>query len=169
MKDCRSLTIAALCLTLLAACGYRLAGSGRLPGDVSTIAVSVLTNRTALSGLESIVTNALVDEFTRRRQNLLVDADRADAVLTGSIDALATETVARSGTLTALQRRMVITASLVLKNRNGLVLWEQQITAEETYTVDALRPETDRNLRLASAQAAQRLAEYAYARLTDTF
>lgn len=165
----RCLPVVLVCLTLLASCGYRLSGSGRLPGDANTIGISVLTNRTALSGLETTVTNALVDEFTRRQQNLVVEASRADAVLGGTIDALSTETVARRSTLTAVERRMVITASLVLKNQKGVVLWTHRITASQTYAVDTSRPETDRNLRMASARVAQRLAEFAYARLTAAF
>jgi outer membrane lipopolysaccharide assembly protein LptE/RlpB len=157
-------------LLLPVSCGYHLSGTGKLPGDVQTIGVSVLTNRTALSGLETIVTGALVDELTRRRQDLVVSADQSDAVLTGTIDALRTETLTRSSTLTAVERRMTITASFILKDRTGKVLWRgQRLTADQAYTVDNLRAETDRNLRVASTLVAQRLAEYVYERLTDAF
>jgi outer membrane lipopolysaccharide assembly protein LptE/RlpB len=169
MKGYRYLPVLTVCLTLLTACGYHLAGNGRLPGGAETIGINILANRTALSGLETIVTNALVDEFTRRRQNFVVGPGRAEVELSGSIDALSTETVARSSTLTAVERRMVITASLVVKNRRGTVLWSHQISANQTYTVDASQQETNQNLRLAAAKVAQRLAEYAYERVTEDF
>jgi outer membrane lipopolysaccharide assembly protein LptE/RlpB len=167
VKGYRYLPVMMMCL-LLTACGYHLAGNGRLPGGADTIGIRVLANRTALSGLEATVTNALVDEFTRRQQNFVVAPDRAEVVLSGSVDSLSTATVARSSTLTAVERRMVITASLVLKNRSGAVLWSHQISANQTYTV-ASQQETNQNLRLAAAKVAQRLAEYAYERLTQDF
>ncbi|MFZ1983062.1 MAG: LptE family protein [Desulfatitalea sp.] len=155
---------------LLCGCGYQLAGKGELPGKVDTIAVSMLANRSAESGLETKVTNALIDELTRRRQGLVVATDRADAVLSGTIDALSATTVARSGTLTAAERKVVITVSLTLKDRKGEVLWQGQgLTAEQAYPVADTKPRTEANRRAAMAQVAQRLAEYAYERLTDSF
>jgi hypothetical protein len=156
---------------LIVSCGYRVGGGagGALPGDIATIGVSVVGNRTALSGLEAIVTNALVDEFTRRRPNMVTDAQSADAVLTGSIDSISTGTVARRGTLTALERRMVLTVSLILRDRKGQTLWTQTLTAQETYFVNDQASQTDTNLRMAAALAARRLGEYAYERLTDAF
>lgn len=166
---CRCLPVMMVGLTLLAGCGYQLSGRGRLPGGADTIGIRMLANRTALSGLEATVTNALVDEFTRRRENFVVAPDRAEAVLSGTIVSLSTTTVARSSTLTAVERRMYITVALVLKNRSGAVLWSHSITANQIYSVDASLTETDSNLRMAAAKVSQRLAEYAYERLTNRF
>jgi outer membrane lipopolysaccharide assembly protein LptE/RlpB len=154
---------------LMVACGYRIAGREKLPDEIATVGVSVLNNRTGLSGLEAVVSNALVDEFTRRRPSLVVDAQRADAVLTGSIESLTTSTVARRDTLTALERRMVITVSLVLRNKKGEILWRQRISANEIYLVYDGQSETEMSLRVAAAAVARRLGEYAYERLTDAF
>lgn len=154
----------------LVACGYQLAGSGELPGGINTIAVSVLKNRTGQSGLETEVTNALIDELTRRRQDLVVSADRADAILSGSIDSLSTEALTRTGALTASERRLVITASLTLKDRNGEILWQRSsLRAEQAYAVTSDRFISDRNRLLAIGEVSRRLAEYTYERLTDTF
>jgi outer membrane lipopolysaccharide assembly protein LptE/RlpB len=171
IKGWRILLLAGLVLASLpCGCGYQLAGKGELPGKVDTIAVSMLANRTAESGLETKVTNALIDELTRRRQDLVVSTERADAVLSGTIDALSATTVARSGTLTAAERKVVITVSLTLKDRKGGVLWQgQRLTAEQAYPVADTKPHTETNRRAAIAQVAQRLAEYAYERLTDSF
>ena len=168
IKFCRCFMFVMLGLVMIS-CGYRVASREQLPGGISTIGVAVLNNRTGLSGLEAVVSNALVDEFTRRRPNFVVDAQRADAVLSGSIDSLANETVARRGTLTALERRMTITVSLVLRNPKGETLWAQTITAQETYGVRDHQAETEMNLRLAAAIVARRLGEYTYERLTDAF
>jgi outer membrane lipopolysaccharide assembly protein LptE/RlpB len=155
---------------LLTGCGYQLAGSGELPGEVATIAIPMLANRTAESGLEAVMTNALIDELSRRRQNLVVSEERADAVLRGTISGLGTETLSRSATLTAVERRLVITAELTLTDRNGNVLWQdRQLRAEQAYAVAGTKAGTETNRRLAIGQVAQRLAEYVYERLTDAF
>ncbi len=159
-----------LSIFLLTGCGYRLAGSGQLPGDVKTIAVQVFTNRTAESGLETTVTNAVIDELTRRRQDLVVEVGEAEGILSGTIGRLTTATVSRSGTLTALERKVVVTASFVLKDPNGKTLWQRgAVSAEQAYAVEDSKSATDMNRRLAIGLAAQRLAESFYVSLTDSF
>ncbi|MBI5062151.1 MAG: LptE family protein [Desulfatitalea sp.] len=155
---------------LLAGCGYRMAGPGELPGKANTVAVTMLVNRSGESGLEAKVTNALLDEITRRRQDLVVSVEQADAILTGTIDNLSTQTAARSGTLTATERKVVITVSLTLKDRGGEVLWQgARLTAEQAFLVADTKPQTESNRRAAMNEVAKRLAEYAYERLTDNF
>lgn len=159
-----------LCFSLMAGCGYRLAGSGKLPGNINTMAVQLLKNRTAESGLETTVTNAVIDELTRRRQDLVVETGRAEGILSGTISRLTTQTVARSGTLSALERKAVLSASFVLKDPKGIVLWQRgTISAEQAYVVEDSKSATDMNKRLATGLAAQRLAESLYESLTDSF
>ena len=133
-------------------------------------AVTMLVNRSGESGLEAKVTNALLDEITRRRQDLVVSVEQADAILSGTIDNLSTQTAARSGTLTATERKVVITVSLTLKDRNGEVLWQgARLVAEQAFPVADTKPQTESNRRAAMNEVAKRLAEYAYERLTDNF
>jgi len=58
-----------LCLFCLTACGYRFAGSGSFPGDVEYVFIEVIENRTSKIGVERIVTNQLIFEFSRQREN----------------------------------------------------------------------------------------------------
>jgi outer membrane lipopolysaccharide assembly protein LptE/RlpB len=160
----------ALCLSVLLACGYQLAGSGELPKGVNTIAVQVLANHTAESGLETTITNAVIDELTRRRQDLVVGVERADGILSGTINRLTTSTSARSDLLTAVERRLIVTVSFVLKDPSGKVLWQgRQLSAEQAYAVGESKAATEMNRRLAIGIVAQRLAEYLFERLTDSF
>ncbi len=152
------------------ACGYSFVGSGDLPGGIETIAVSVLENRTGETGIEITVTNALIDELTRRHQDMVVDRAEADAVLSGTINALSSSTVTRTSLLNAVERRLVIVASLTLKSADGTLLWERSnLRVEQDYAVGDIQAETSAERRAAINQAAQRLAEYAYERLTDSF
>jgi outer membrane lipopolysaccharide assembly protein LptE/RlpB len=154
----------------VAGCGYHMAGPGELPGKAKSVAVTMLVNRSGESGLEAKVTNALLDEITRRRQDLVVSEGQADVILSGTIDKLSTQTAARKGTLTASERMVVITVSLVLKSRTGEVLWQgSHLTAEQAFPVADTKPQTESNRRAALDEVAKRLAEYAYERLTDNF
>jgi hypothetical protein len=111
-----------------------------------------------------------LDEITRRRQDLVVSESQADAILSGTIDKIYTQTASRTGTLTASERKVVIVVSLVLKDRGGEVIWQgQRLTAEQAFPVGDTKPQTESNRRAALNQVAQRLAEYAYERLTDNF
>lgn len=163
-------TLLVLSVCLLTACGYSLAGPGQLPGGVQTIAVEVFTNRSAESGLETTLTNAVIDEMTRRRQDLVVGLNEADAVLSGTIDRLSTATLSRGGTLTAVERRVIMAASFVLKDRGGKVVWQASgLSAEQAYPVGDSKAATDLNKRLAIGRVSERLAEYLFERLTGAF
>ncbi len=165
-----ALLMAVAWIIAVASCGYTLSGSGQLPGGVNTVAVKMLVNQTAESGLEIVITNYLINEFTRRRANLVAPAASADAVLTGTINSLSSTTVARSGALTAVERLLVVSVSLTLVDRSGKVLWVgPQLSAEYAYAVAQSKSRTETNRRQAIARVSQRLAEYAYERLTDVF
>lgn len=158
-------------LTLVAACGYRMAGSGELPGGVKTLAVHVFNNRTAETGLEATVTNALIAELNRRRKNAVVETDKAQAVLTGTVQSLGKETIARSSSQTASERRVTVTVSLALTRADGRVIWERSgIRAEQAYAVDdSDKTATETRLRSALDDLSQRLAEEVVRQLTMDF
>lgn len=163
--------LALLATGLLTACGYQLAGRGELPGNTRTIAVRMLENRSSESGVEALVTNALVNELNRRRRGSVVSLDQADAVLAGTIESISKDTLARSGINTATQRRVYGTISLTLTDRSGHVLWKRSgLSAEQAYTVvDSNKSATEFNRRQAISMLAERIAENVYRRLTDNF
>jgi hypothetical protein len=134
------------------------------------MAITVLGNRTAHSFLQSTITNALVDEFSRRRPNLIVSVEQAQAVLSGTIQRLESETVTRANSQTASQRRLVIYVSLSMTDKAGNLLWQQtDMRVEQNYTVSSIKTASDQNRRRAMEKAALRLAENVYERLTSSF
>lgn len=162
--------VAALCLTALSGCGYHLAGSGELPGGVERIAINVLVNRSSENGIEATITNAVIEEFTRRRQ-AVVPVEEAQATVMGSIDSISWDTLSRRGVHTATERRVNVMISLVLKGKDGTVLWQgSRLSARQAYAVvGGDKPATDANRRQAIELAAQRIAETAYRRMVDNF
>jgi outer membrane lipopolysaccharide assembly protein LptE/RlpB len=156
---------------VLTACGYRLAGRGELPGGTQTIAIRMLENRSSESGIETLMTNALINELNRRRRGSVVDVGRADAVLAGTIESLTWDTVAHRGVNTASERRVYAIISLTLTDRSGTVLWQRSgLKGEQAYAVvDDDKSASEFNRLQAIGVLAEQVAENVYRRLTDNF
>ena len=155
----------------LSGCGYRMVGGGSLPGGVETIAVTLLENRTSETGLETMMTDALITELNRRRKGGVSDADHAQAALGGTIQALGRDTIARRGINTSLERRVYVVVNLTLTQNDGEVLWKSEgLRAEQAYAVsEDDSAVTDANRREAISELSRRLAETVVRRLTDDF
>lgn len=155
----------------ISACGYTFAGRGQnLPPDIKTVAVTVLKNKTSELGIENILTNRLVYEFTRSRRLLIESQDAADVTLGGSVDSLKEETVSRSGSYRSLERRITITLSLSLKDRNEKTIWSDTgISDHEVFKVSEDRLSTQKNRRESIEKIASRLAEKVQNRIFEGF
>lgn len=170
-KKVRILPVARLiaAVLVLAACGYRFAEKGNLPGDNRTVFVSIFVNRTLETGIEHIFTNDLIFEFTRHGQ-AVVRPEKADAVLEGVIQSMRLETVSYRGELAALERRIVATLGLRLRGRNGDIIWSLPAVSEaETYGIMEEKAATDYNKRRAIQAISERLAENIYSQMTGEF
>jgi outer membrane lipopolysaccharide assembly protein LptE/RlpB len=161
-----------LFFVLVTACGYRFSGSGQFPEGVNHIFIEVLENRTSKGGVERIVTNQLIFEFSRQRERSLVSnlAD-ADAVLRGSINSIRTQTISRVDTELANEREVVMMVDLrLIKKDGGAVLWAANgISDREAFDVNSSKIETDRNEDLAIGRLSERISERIFNRLTDDF
>lgn len=157
---------------VLFGCGYRFAGSGAYPGGVETIFVEVMENRSSKTGVERIVTNQIIFEFTRQREGSLSNApETADAVLKGVIVAIRTQTISRVGQEVANERQAVMTLDMKLVKMGGEVIWAVKgLIDREAYDVsEGSKIETDQNEALAIARMSERLSERVFSRLTDDF
>ena len=161
-----------LCSWLVTACGYRFAGSGAFPAGVNYIFIEVVENRTSKIGVERIVTNQLIFEFSRQRESSLVSKlDEADAILKGSINSIRTQTISRLDSNVANEREVTMTVDLkLIKRDGGAVIWAANgLSDREAYDVDNAKIETDRNEELAIRRLSERISERIFNRLTDNF
>ncbi|WP_373501124.1 LptE family protein [Desulfococcus sp.] len=162
----------AVCLAVLstaAGCGYRFSTSGQIGNNITTVSVAMLENRTAETGVENIFTNDLIFEFTKNG-NTIVEREAADAVLSGSIDAMPIETVAYQGQITSIERRITAFVTLKLIDRKGQVIWSAAaLSQSEAYGILQEKVATDYNKREAIRILSKRLAEDAYSRITESF
>ncbi len=160
-----------LCALLVCACGYHFAGSGGFPGNVEKIFIEIFENRTSKAGIERVVTNQLVFEFTRQREKSLAnDPIDADATLKGVIQTISTRTISRVRTDVANQREVVMTLDLRLIKQSGDVIWAAKgLSGRQAYDVSDSKLENDRNESLAIARLSERISERIFSRLTDDF
>jgi len=168
----RNTCLISICLFFLVGCGYQFAGSGAFPEDVNYIFIEVIENRTSKIGVERIVTNQLIFEFSRQRESSLVsNVDKADAILKGSINSIRTQTISRVGTEVANEREVVMMVDLrLIKKNGGAVIWAAKgLSDREAYDVDSVKIDTDRNEELAIGRLSERLSERIFNRLTDDF
>ncbi|MFP4030459.1 MAG: LPS assembly lipoprotein LptE [Desulfococcaceae bacterium] len=164
----RAGVFALISLVFLAGCGYRFTVGGPLPAGLSSVAVTVLENRTAEIGAEQIVTNELIYEFTRNGHPVR-GVEAADGVLSGTVAGMNVETVSRAGEITSLERRITASVRLRLVNKAGERLWSAaDVQASEAYAVFSDKVATDTAKREAIRTLARRLAEQVYGRIRLT-
>ncbi|MBW2367097.1 MAG: hypothetical protein JRH15_04355 [Deltaproteobacteria bacterium] len=162
--------VCASLIVVVLGCGYRFAGSGELPAGVQSVSLAGLDNRTAETGLESIVNNDIIYELTRNGKIFTGESARADAYLSGVIRSIRTRSISRRSTLTAQERRVTMTVSLQLADPVGKLLWQSDNMIEnEEYVVLPDKAATEQNKKAAIKLLSKRLAERIYYRLTDNF
>lgn len=156
--------------SFFSACGYRFAGGGSLPAGITSISVKMFENRTAETGVENIITNDLIYEFTRHEQVVVAGSDKADAILTGVVQSISERTISHRGEYTSSERRVVLNMDLRLTHKSGGVIWSAKAVSEnEAYQVMPEKQSTERNKRVAIETLSKRLAENIFNRLTADF
>ncbi len=77
------LSIALICFV---SCGYNLMGKGNyLPPDIKSVRVDIIENLSYKYGIESGITNALIDRLSAASDLKVLTKGKADAVLKGRI------------------------------------------------------------------------------------
>ena len=130
----------------------------------------IFENRTPETGLENIITNDLIFEFSRRGRRVQKNSKEADAVLTGVIESERITTISRQAQQSPLARRVEIAVNLKLTDSGGGVKWSaSRISEFEEYDVATDRLTTETNKRRAIETLSKKLAEKVHNRLTDDF
>jgi outer membrane lipopolysaccharide assembly protein LptE/RlpB len=171
LKICKLSLIVILTAVLCAACGYRFAEQGGFPGDTERLFVNVLENKTQETGVENIITAALLSELTLRKTHYLARglAD-ADVVLNGTVKQVNISTISVSEPTVANQRRVTVTVSLTLSKTDGSNVWAGgNISDFEAYLVDVNPELTDANRLNAIRKLSKRIAEHVVNRFSDDF
>jgi len=155
--------------SLFSACSYRFAGGGDLPSSVKKISVSVFENKTAESGIENIITNDLIYEFTRNGK-AVENKDDADAHLTGTIESVSDEAISHRSDQVSLERRVKVVLDLKLIDNDGKIIWTAKgIASDQAFSVLPDKSATENQKRNAIIVLSKRIAEKVYNMLTENF
>ena len=171
MNISKPIVIIILIIVLCGACGYRFAEEGGFPGDTERLFVKVLENQTQETGVENIVTAALLSELTLRKTDELASGiDDADVVLSGVVNLVTISTISVSKPDVADERRVNVTIDLKLTQKDGSIVWTAKGLSDfEEYLVDTDTERTDANRRNAIRVLSKRIAEKTVNRFSDDF
>lgn len=156
----------------LLGCGYHLAGTGgEAPGDIQSIAVEVLDNRTGEVGLETIFTNAILNQFIRWKRLPVKPSNEADGVLGGSIAGIRIQEFSHVTSTQTLQSRVTITLSLTLTrvDTDEIVWQNKNLSYYDEYVETGNALETDSLRRAAISRIAVFLAEKVHQDMFEEF
>ena len=171
MNKRRLSAIILLITWLCTACGYRFAEEGGFPGDTERLFVKVLENKTQETGVENILTAALLNELTLRKTDELAGGiDDADVVLSGAVNLVTIETISESEPDVADERRVTVSVDLKLTKKDDSVVWAARNLSDfEEYFVNTDSERTDASRRDAIRVLSKRIAERAVNRFSDDF
>ena len=171
MKIRRISLLICLVAILCGACGYRFAKQGGFPGGTERLFVNVLENKTQETGVENIITAALLSELTlRKTYHLANDKSDADVVLNGTVTHVNIWTISESKPTVADERRVMVIIDLKLTNTDGRTTWSaKNIIDSEEYIVSVNNEITDANRRNAIILLSKRMAERVVNRFSDDF
>jgi outer membrane lipopolysaccharide assembly protein LptE/RlpB len=165
IRNCRWFPI--ICLVLLMACGYRMAGKEtHVPPGLSSIAIPTLKNKTFEPGIEIQFTQAFLNEFIQDRRVKVVSRAEADAILEGVVTDFSAYGVAYDKSGFVLQYRTSIVVNFTLKDRTGKVLWEERGWTENQWFRASSTGVTNEAARQV---AIQRTAGFMAERIRDRF
>ncbi|MFZ5562476.1 MAG: LPS assembly lipoprotein LptE [Thermodesulfobacteriota bacterium] len=174
--SCFLMCMATFCLLAAAVfqtagCGYRLAGSGQMPGQVRSVCIHVFENRTAQSDAGSLFSSSLIYEFTRRGSVALVSEAEAEAQLKGIVTAITTSTLSHRDAYASSEMRVQMRVEARLEGPGGRVLWTSgPMTGKETYDVSGgAAYATEENKKAAITRLSEKMAESMYNRMTADF
>ena len=171
MNISKPIVIIILIIVLCGACGYRFAEEGGFPGDTERLFVKVLENKTQETGVESILSAALLNELTLRKTDELASGiDDADVVLSGVVNLVTISTISVSKPDVADERRVNVTVDLKLTQKDGSIVWTAKGLSDfEEYLVVADTERTDANRRNAIRVLSKRIAERTVNKFSDDF
>lgn|GEM_PF-981416 len=144
--------------------GYQLVRYENALGDVRTVAIEALENRSFEPGADAIVSDAIVSEFLRRGALELVDDKAAaDLVIGGVVEEVAVQSRTFSSIQFALEYAVTVRLQLDVRRRDGTEVDLDDRTMQESdlyfasADVEAMRKSREEAVRRVAAILAGRL------------
>jgi outer membrane lipopolysaccharide assembly protein LptE/RlpB len=158
---------------VLGGCGYGLVGrSSSLPDDIENIYVEPLTNRTTRTQVDVLLTQAISDEFVKRRRfNLVSERGQADALLTGVVTAFSERPVTFGSQGRGREYEIQIIADMAFARPGSEepIWFRSGYRFRETYEIDVSAADYFDRADLAISEVAQQFAEVIIIDLLEGF
>lgn len=158
---------------LLTDCGYRFSPGGEhISKAIRDVFVDNFDNRTTEANIENYVRNSFIDQMRRgSRFNVVASKKECDALLSGSIQRIATSHVSYTSSDVAKEDRVYLTMQLTFESvKTGKVIWaSENFTGKKVYTVSTDTSTTERNRKAAIRELSDDMAEKAYRSIMSGF
>jgi hypothetical protein len=142
-----------------------------LPPEIHSVAIPIFGNRTIETGMESVVTEGLVQKFVSSKRLPVTTSNSADALLTGTIITFTTFPVAvTSSNQFSTEFRATLTLEFTFKDqKTGKVLFREVMSDWRNYPVVQDLNATEQFKREAIRQISNLLAERMYELILGSF
>lgn len=112
-------------------CGYQIAGSStHLPGGVASVAIPTFRNQTLEPGIEVLLTQAFLREFTFDGRVKVLRRKEADTILEGTVKNFRIQSVSYNESGLVQEYQVLITVDIALMKSSGDVLWKENNLTE---------------------------------------
>jgi outer membrane lipopolysaccharide assembly protein LptE/RlpB len=111
------------CVIEMMACGYHLGAGPTTPASFGTVAVPIFVNASTEPNIQAVITGAVIRELNQSGV-IVVGVDEAEKILEGRISSYSNNSVARTIASTVSEFRLSVGISLVLRDREGKVLYQ---------------------------------------------
>ncbi|MBP8980575.1 MAG: LptE family protein [Syntrophobacterales bacterium] len=159
-------------LFVLTGCGYRFSPGGEhIDPGIRKVFLEPFGNRTSEANVEDTFRLAMTDQFVKGKRFQIVDGeDEADALVRGTVKALATTPLSYRTTNLAAEERMTLTVELTFEERRTRkIIWkDENFTGAQEYPVASLS-DTETSRKNALSKLANDTAERAYRMLMSGF
>ncbi len=157
---------------LLSSCGYHLRGKEtNLAPEIHSVAIPIFANRTIETGIESVVTEGLVEKFVSSKRLPVAAQSSADALLMGTVTSFTTFPVAvTSSNQFSTEYRATVTIEFTFKDqKDGKILFREVLSDWRNYPVVQDLNATEQFKNQAIRQISTLLAERVYELILGNF
>ncbi len=166
------LVLAIPALFALGGCGYQLTSHPSLATPVSgkRIAVPLFVNKSYKPNLGAFMTESLVDLLATRSGGKVVDEEKAELLLTGTIVSSSNNAISYSAADTVMEYRAIINIEAALtEKKSQKVLWKGTLSWSQDYPVNTVVALQQNSEEAAYREICDKLALQLYEKVADGF
>ena len=163
----------AACLSLLGSCGYHVAGhSDLLPKTIATVAVPAFNNPTTRYKVTDWLAEAVAKEFLSTTRYRVVQADRADMILKGSVLGYTSSAVLfnpQTSLATVVEVHLILQLSLVERSTNKVLFTRPRLEVIDDYEIPQQETQYFDESDSALQRVSQRVARQIVSSIVNNF